>query len=337
MTLAATPTSADAVPPQISPAELAELMAAFNVVTGRLEQTHEALRQEVARLERQLRDANEELQRSKRLAALGEMAAGIAHEVRNPLGAIVLNARMLEQDLAALPEQKVMAGKIVAAVRGLDAIVGDVLSFARETKTSVQLVDLRDMLDRAIEASWVEGCAARVRVSMEHAGDGRVRVDPDLTHRALVNLLRNARQAMLECDAPRGGHELVLAGKVTPDNSVSIMISDTGPGVSPEVIERMFNPFFTTRATGTGLGLAIVHRIVDAHGGRVIVRSGVETRGATFEVILPHAGAACEINVDAQIQGSKLSRRVGRTGCSDRLATDAAAARSAASQQEAAR
>lgn len=337
MSVSAVSTSCAPAAPQISPAELAELMAAFNVVTGRLEQTHEALRQEVARLERQLRDANEELQRSKRLAALGEMAAGIAHEVRNPLGAIVLNARMLEQDLAALPEQKVMASKIVTAVRGLDAIVGDVLSFARETKTSVQLVDLRAVLERAVEASWVERCSARVCIVLDDASTEHVHLDADLMHRALVNLLRNARQAMLECDPPRDGHQLTVTGKASPDRSISIAISDTGPGVSPEVIERMFNPFFTTRATGTGLGLAIVHRIVDAHGGRVVVRSGVETRGATFEVILPHAGAACEINVDAQIQGSKLSRRVERTGCSDRLATDAAAARSAASRQEAAR
>src|SRR5262249_42196179 len=119
---------------QVTPAELAELMATFNEVTGRLQGTHESLKREVVRLQGELRDANEQLQRSRRLAALGEMAAGIAHEVRNPLGSIRLYARMLEHDLVDRPQERSVATKIAAAVHGLDGVVGDVLSFAREAR-----------------------------------------------------------------------------------------------------------------------------------------------------------------------------------------------------------
>src|SRR5262245_49927759 len=115
--------------PALSPGDLAELLGAFNDVTTRLQSTHDTLRAQVARLEGELRQANEQIERSRRLAALGEMAAGIAHEVRNPLGSIRLHARMLEHDLTERPEQRGLAEKIISEVRGLDAVVGDVLSF----------------------------------------------------------------------------------------------------------------------------------------------------------------------------------------------------------------
>src|ERR1051326_2654322 len=136
----------------VTPGELAELIGAFNEVTARLQGTHEALRREVARLQGELREANEQLQRSKRLAALGQMAAGIAHEVRNPLGSIRLYARMLEQDLADHPQERQTASKIAAAVHGLDGVVGDVLSFSREIRISAQAAEAGDLLDRALEA-----------------------------------------------------------------------------------------------------------------------------------------------------------------------------------------
>src|SRR5438874_11415481 len=113
-------------------------MASFNEVTSKLERTHESLRLEVARLQDELRQANEQLERSRRLAALGQMAAGIAHEVRNPLGSIRLYASLLEQDLGDRPAEKEIAGKIAAAVQGLDGVVGDVLNFSRELKVSIQ-------------------------------------------------------------------------------------------------------------------------------------------------------------------------------------------------------
>jgi signal transduction histidine kinase len=302
-------TAAAPHPTTVSPAELAELMSAFNQVTGRLQSTHESLRTQVSRLQEELREANEQLQRSKRLAALGEMAAGIAHEVRNPLGSIRLYARMLEQDLGDRPQERQIASKIAAAVHGLDGVVGDVLSFSRELRVNAERVEAGALLDRALESCWTpqtEGVRVVQRDRRRAGGIVRgvraeLRCDPALMHQALVNIVRNALQAMGEAAAPEGGHTLTLeAGPVRTDDGKAmfgIAVTDTGPGIPGQTIDRMFNPFFTTRATGTGLGLAIVHRIVDAHAGRIVVRSrtGGAERGTTFQLLLPApAGAASQ-------------------------------------------
>lgn len=280
-------------PGALSPTDLAELMTAFNEVTAKLEQTHAQLRGEVRRLSTELREANEALSRSKRLAALGEMAAGIAHEVRNPLGSIRLYATMLEQDLADRPECRAVATKIGGAVRGLDAVVGDVLSFARELRVRPTPTEAGELLARASDACQAEA-ADIVRSDLTH-DPIEVECDPALVHQALVNLIRNAGEA----NRVSGGRTVWLDAATGPVDAtdpepiagVVISVRDEGDGVSPEVIERVFNPFFTTRATGTGLGLPIVHRIADAHAGRVVVRNNCEqeprARGATVELRLP--------------------------------------------------
>lgn len=282
----------------LSPADLAELMAAFNEVTAKLERTHAQLRAEVRRLSGELREANEALQRSKRLAALGEMAAGIAHEVRNPLGSIGLYARMLEEDLTDRPECRQIATKIGAAVRGLDAVVGDVLAFSREIRLRPVPVEAGELLARAADACREEaGEPARADLAR---GPAVLECDPSLVHQALVNLLRNAADA----NRAAGGSLVTLdaePGPVDPADEdpvpgVVLRVRDEGDGVPADVIERMFNPFFTTRAAGTGLGLAIVHRIMDAHGGRVSIRNNAEgeagAAGATVELWFPPRPAA---------------------------------------------
>lgn len=288
----------------LSPTDLAELMTAFNEVTAKLERTHAQLRGEVRRLNAELRDANEALQRSKRLAALGEMAAGIAHEVRNPLASIGLYAKMLEEDLGDRPECLGVASKIAGAVRGLDAVVGDVLTFAREIRPRAVAVDAAELLDRALDACRAETGPVR-RVGP--VGEVPLECDAGLVHQALVNVLRNAGEA----NRVAGGAVIEVgaeAGMVDPDDpdpvpGVVLRVRDEGDGVPPEVIERMFNPFFTTRAAGTGLGLPIVHRIADAHAGRVVVFNNAErgagARGATVELRLPvrAPGAGAEVVV----------------------------------------
>lgn len=282
-----------------TPGDLAELLGAFNDVTARLHRTHEALQREVAALKTELRDANEQLGRSRRLAALGEMAAGIAHEVRNPLSSIRLYARMLEQDLSDRPAQRAVAGKIAVAVVGLDAVVNDVLSFARELRVSPVPTDTSVLLTRAIDACRGEVAAAAcppriIRADAERAGGLSVYCDPAAAHTALVNVIRNAIQAAQEAPAPPGGPAVTVDAfprGAGPDGGVVIAVADTGPGVGPDVIDRMFNPFFTTRAAGTGLGLPIVHRIVDAHAGRVTARNRpAPERGAVFELFFPEPG-----------------------------------------------
>ena len=267
-------------------AELREIIGAYNEVTERLQASHERLSGEVIRLHGELASANAALQRSKRLAALGEMAAGIAHEVRNPLASIQLYAQMLREDLADRPDESEVAEKISRAVRGLDAIVHDVLAFSREMKPGVMEGSAQDMLESAAEgaAAMIESAGVEVTVAVE-PDDLMVWYDPNLMHRAMLNLIRNAVQAVVECDERR-----VWLSACADECGVKVEVRDSGAGIGEDAIERIFNPFFTTRDTGTGLGLAIVHRIVDAHGGSISVENG-ECGGAVFSLILPSGDA----------------------------------------------
>lgn len=285
--------SADLSSADLSSSDLAELMAAFTEVTTKLERTHGQLRAEVGRLNQELHQANEALQRSRRLAALGEMAAGISHEIRNPLGSIRLYANMLCEDLAEMPEQRKIVDKIGRAVRGLDEIVGDVLTFAREMKTHWQPCQMAELIDQSLDMCLVE--LDGTEVTVECACDDEISCDATLVPQALINVIRNAGQA----NAASGGGRLMIevgSGVIEEQgrevDCLRISVSDEGGGMPEEVIDRMFNPFFTTRAAGTGLGLAIVHRIVDAHHGKIRVSNieEVDARrsvGARVEILLP--------------------------------------------------
>ncbi|MHC4976284.1 MAG: sensor histidine kinase [Planctomycetota bacterium] len=272
--------------------ELASVLESFNEVVGRLQETHEVLRGEVSRLNGELSETKRRLRRSQELAALGEMAAGIAHEIRNPLGSIKLYASMLEEDLGSLPEQKQIATKIASAVSGLDSIVIDVLDFARESSIEAEGHDARDLFERAIESCRASLEDSGASVVIEAETEREVLCDCALMHRALVNVVRNAseatRVATRDCrQMTLSTHETQLRdddGQTSP--AVELRIEDSGDGIPDDVLERMFNPFFTTRQTGTGLGLAIVHRIVDAHNGSVRVSNRSEG-GARVSLVLP--------------------------------------------------
>lgn len=292
---------AAATKPTRSPGELAELIGAFNDVTSRLQETHERLTAEVARLQSELHDTNRRLRRAQELAALGEMAAGIAHEIRNPLGSIRLYASALEQDLADRPDQRRLAGRIADAVRGLNAIVCDVLAFAREVKIEAVPARAASIIERAaaacadlIERTGVE-LALPGAITADDA-DAMILCDAGLVQQALTNIIRNAIEAVDGAERrDKSGRVSVSVQRATQRDEtgaaydmISLRVRDTGPGVTPEVMQRMFNPFFTTRDAGAGLGLAIVHRIADAHGGRVSVRNH-ESGGAEFELLIPAA------------------------------------------------
>lgn len=273
--------------------DLSDLLGAVNVVTGRLQKTHEALRRQVSQLQQELATANAQLRRSESLAALGEMAAGIAHEIRNPLGSIRLYAQMLEEDLGENPDGAGLCSKINAAVHRLDAIVTDVLAFARQTTIKRRAVDVMEVVDQALQSC--AGLLARggIEVVVNHP-DPPIVVSSDagLLAQAISNVIRNAVEAMLDHSGapPRLTVEARKERRRLSNGSrrwrAVVTVEDNGPGVPPSIIGRMFNPFFTTREEGTGLGLAIVHRIMDAHGGEVAVAE-VDGGGTRIELCLP--------------------------------------------------
>ncbi|USN98580.1 MAG: hypothetical protein H6810_10450 [Phycisphaeraceae bacterium] len=301
----------------LTPTDLVELITSFNEVTAKLEATHATLRGEVARLNQELHEANERLRRSERLAELGEMAAGIAHEIRNPLGSISLYSEMLAKDLPDAGDGAPggVARRIGSEVRRLDAIVRDVLSFARELRVRPEPIPIADLFDAATHSlrTTNPGRAAPVfgRLDAEPDRPRAVCCDQSLGLQALLNVIENARQAMggtpldpvtLDC---RPVTLRAKGGRARP--GVALIVTDCGPGIDEAVLERMFNPFFTTREAGTGLGLAIVHRIVDAHEGCVVVRNNSEldpgARGATVELHFPDIESDREHFAETERQG----------------------------------
>ncbi len=296
---------------QITPDDLGEMLEFLNEVTAKLQISNDQLTAEVSRLRMQLEEADDQLQRSRRLAALGEMAAGIAHEIRNPLGSIGLYARMLAEDLEDRPEEQGIAIKIGRAVRGLNAIVTDVLAFAGESQMRVMPTHASELLEAAREQVCVTDsrCEIEVRVELPD-GDRELWCDQGKLVRALVNIIRNGVEAIEEADrlGAVGPGRLTLAARaaeISGAEAVAFTVGDTGTGLRSEVTERMFNPFYTTREVGTGLGLAIVHSIVDAHAGRVSVSNNGPNvgDGATVEILIPrlHTGAARATNEDGRI------------------------------------
>jgi len=262
--------------------ELGELISAYHQATEQLKAAHERLEEEVGGLREELRRKNVELRRRERLAALGEMAAGLAHEIRNPLGGIALYASMLGAEATTGSKVRSAAERISQAVRSLERLVSDILEFAQEHRVEKQSCVLGDVLSAVEESArpWMEEHGAALEIESAAVGV-EVYGDPLRLRQVLLNLVMNGVQA-----AGQGGHVWVSA---TAARGVQIEVWDDGPGIPADKLDRIFNPFFTTRATGTGLGLAIVHRIVEAHGGTI--RAGNRPEGgARFVVRLPGEG-----------------------------------------------
>lgn len=265
--------------------DLATIVRAYSEVTERLKQSHEMLRREVCRLHEELSEKNRELARRERLTALGEMAAGVAHEIRNPLGGIGLYAELLEKDLADHTEQVGLVRKIRVGVRNLESIVGDILAFAGGQQPCRHPVMLHDMLENVLTQVSPTAAVRRVSIRVDNSLQ-RIVLDVDARQieRALINLLFNAVDAVSE-----GGHVWVCEADSTKTlEFVHMAVEDDGPGIPQDLLNRVFHPFFTTKETGTGLGLAIVHRIVEAHGGRISAGNRSEG-GARFVLSLPRA------------------------------------------------
>ncbi len=246
--------------------EIGQLAGAFNVMVG------------------DLKRAQDDLLAAARFAFLGEIAAGVAHEVRTPLGSLRTSAQILRRSLpfsgAADAE---LIDIIIGEVDRLDRVVAQLLEIAGPHEPAVEPVDLPALLDRVLD--FVDARATEKKIAVQRQFPRAMRpalCDPEQIYQVALNLIVNALQVL----AP-GGHVTVRVTAAGPDR-VAFEVSDDGPGIPPELKERIFTPFFTTRKEGTGLGLALVQRMVRANHGTVSVESE-RGRGATFRVELPAA------------------------------------------------
>lgn len=228
-----------------------------------------------------------------RLAALGEMAAAIAHEVKNPLASIEVMAGVLKRQLTEQPEALETLSDIIKEAKLANAIVVEVLEFVRPIQLQVERASLDEILKDSITMAEAKMRRGTVSIRTDLASNvPELLVDPHQLRQLFTNLLANAFEAL-------GGEGHVdiraelLPGEEEPSGDldplppqVAVEVRDNGPGMGPDDLERIFSPFFTTKPQGTGLGLAIVRKVVDAHDGRITAVSA-PGRGAAFKVTLP--------------------------------------------------
>lgn len=225
----------------------------------------------------------DQLIRADRLAAMGELTAGVAHEVRNPLGIIRASVQLLEES-ECRPERIREASEIIKQeIDRLDKVVKALLDFGRPSAPTLVATDIEDVLDDVVLFTRKFASRSGVEIEVEFAGRlPKVMADPDQLKQVFLNLVSNAVQAMEQS----GGTVTVRTG--ADEGFVTVAVADDGPGIAHEELGKIFDPFYSRRDEGTGLGLTIVHRIVDEHDGHIEVES-VPGEGTTFTVSLPAA------------------------------------------------
>jgi len=249
-------------------------------------QLYRELAERLTETNRRLEQAQAEARRSERLAALGQLSAGLAHEIRNPLGVIKGSAEMLSQKVEGSDGlSRELAGYISTEVNRLSALVTEFLDFARPLHAQREPAEIAKVLDRTLEIVSDRWKGKPVRVERNYADLlPLVPLDRSLCEQAFLNLVQNAYEAMEE----NGGilrAELRTATRKQREG-VEVVLSDTGPGVPKKLLEEIFNPFVTTKKTGVGLGLSIVSKIVDSHHGFIHVENGPQG-GAVFTLFFP--------------------------------------------------
>lgn len=240
------------------------------------------------RSRKRVEEANTLLLRQERLAALGTMAAGVAHEVRNPLSSISGAARIIQEAHPADSEEHTLAQLIGQEVRRLDKVVGDLLDVARQDTLQLQAFTLHSCVDKARTMLHAEMEQQKVQfTSAIIPPDLQICADYDRLLQVWLNLFLNALQAMPQGGQLRFTARRERAGAGTGGASaVVIQVTDSGCGMPAEALEHIFSPYFTGKAQGTGLGLSIVHKIVQAHGGTISVHSTVGS-GTDFCLVFP--------------------------------------------------
>jgi two-component system sensor histidine kinase PilS (NtrC family) len=240
----------------------------------------------------QIRTLEEEMRRREWLATLGEMSAGMAHEIRNPLAALAGSMQMLRKDLELDESNRHLMDIAIRETARLDSIITEFLLYARPPALNLKECDVNAVLADTLDLIRHEAQSHMNIVIVTYPGAGPLtaQIDPDQIKQVFWNLASNAFEAM-----PSGGQLTIatnrrrLRGGGSSGDIIEISIQDTGEGIKKEAFDKIFLPFFTTKKRGSGLGLAAVHRIVDLHGGWIRVESQ-EGKGSQFIVCLPVTG-----------------------------------------------
>jgi signal transduction histidine kinase len=257
---------------------LTQQLAEANRVRAR---NYQAVAEQLATANQNLHEAEAAIRRADRLAALGQLTAGLAHEIRNPIATIRSSAEMLSKTVP--PDNEVareLAGYIGSEVDRTNSLITRFLEFARPMRLRLELQDVSACIDRAVFQIEKHNPPLEIAIFKNYSPDVRPFLfDAELMERVFYNLLLNAAQA----SPPKAP----LTVKTRPvDSEVEVSVIDRGIGIEPAQLENIFNPFFTTKSEGVGLGLAIVSKIVDEHGGRIVVESR-PGEGSVFRVYLP--------------------------------------------------
>lgn len=264
------------LPPENIHATLELAFQKFHESSERLEQKYTELLQETECLREQIREKEKAIKRAERLAMLGETAAGIAHEVRNPLGSISLFLSLLKDDIGESESAAEIIEHMETSVHMLDRVVSNILQFSRETpapKTPLNLFAL--VQEQVAQLPSVRSGGVRVAINIENPFF--VLAEELAFRQVIFNLFLNSQQAM------KGEGEIVVQA-IHGAETDTITIRDTGPGIPEELLDRIFDPFVTSKNEGTGLGLALVRRVIEGHGGTIRAEN---KNGAFFEITIP--------------------------------------------------
>ena len=230
--------------------------------------------------------AEEELQRANQMALVGQMAAGLAHEIKNPLAGVKVSLDVLADELELPPDDKELFARIISEINRMERLLKSLLNYARPPQPQFDLVDINKLLDNSlknVEPTAASRSDAKIRFDRQLAPElPRVEADSSQMQQVFLNILFNA------VDAIETEGSITVKTDLEEDQWVRIEISDTGRGMSEEALEKIFNPFFTTKTKGTGLGLSICRRLVEQHGGRIDVGSEAG-EGTSFTIRIPLA------------------------------------------------
>jgi len=233
---------------------------------------------------REIKLLQEKVKRSEKLAAIGELAAGVAHEIRNPLSSIRGFAQFLRHSLKDKPQEKEYAETMVTEVDRINRVVTDLLTFARPMTVELSPTDITELIEHSVRLVEADALSRDVNIQMKISDLTKLPMDANQITQALLNLLLNALQA----SPPKGNIE--IGAELDASNSrLHLWVKDDGPGIRNNLIEKIFEPFYTTHEKGTGLGLAIVHKIAENHNGEIRVNSPPKgmTRGCCFSIVIP--------------------------------------------------